>query len=188
MVSRIIPFLLSGVLLLPSSGLAADELTGDTKYACEALLCLSSGIRPGEGSPSLGRYFGITRKKWKDTLNARRDFLRLCPVSNDPGMPSLVEAIVNGAGRCDAAYLIRTLARRVQIKVCDESKRYWHSKDYDPCHYEIITVIDDKLPNYCVTYSEHEYTWKIGVKYVGEKMKGGKWVNLQTISGVGHEQ
>ena len=30
MVSRIIPFLLSGVLLLPSSGVAADELTGDT--------------------------------------------------------------------------------------------------------------------------------------------------------------
>ncbi len=73
-----------------------DELTGDTRYACEALLCLSSGIRPGECSPSLSRYFGITRKKWKDTLNARRDFLRLCPVSSDPGMPSLVEAIVNG--------------------------------------------------------------------------------------------
>lgn len=179
MVSRIIPFLLSGVLLFPSSGLAADELTGDTKYACEALLCLSSGIRPGECSPSLGRYFGITRKKWKDTLNARRDFLRLCPVSSDPGMPSLVEAIVNGAGRCDAAYLNRTLARRVQIKVCDEKKKpYWYSReDYNPCHYETITVIDDRLPNYCVKYSEHDYTWKVGVRYVGEKLKGGKWVD-----------
>ncbi len=93
-------------------------------------------------------------------------------------MPSLVEAIVNGAGRCDAAYLNRTLARRVQIRVCDETKPYWYSReDYNPCHYETITVIDDRLPNYCVTYSGHDYTWKIGVKYVGEKMKGGKWVD-----------
>ena len=71
MICRVIPFLLFGVLLVPSASLAADELTGDTRYACEALLCLSSGIRPGECSPSLSRYFGITRKKWKDTLNAR---------------------------------------------------------------------------------------------------------------------
>lgn len=180
MISRVIPFLLFGVLLFPSAGAAAEELTGDTRLSCEALLCLSSGTRPGECGPSLSRYFGISKKKWKDTLNARRDFLRQCPASNDPGMPSLVEAIINGAGRCDAAYLNRILARKMTILVCEEQtlkKRYWYDKDYNPCHYEEITVIEDRLPAYCVTYSEHDYTWKVGVRYAGEKMKGGKWID-----------
>ena len=30
-----------------------DLLTGTPKLACEAILCLSSGTRPGECSPSL---------------------------------------------------------------------------------------------------------------------------------------
>lgn len=54
-------------LLLPMQALAADarELTGDTKLACEAILCLSSGTRPGECGPSLSRYFGISHKNGK---------------------------------------------------------------------------------------------------------------------------
>ena len=38
-------------------------LDGDTKLACEALLCLSSGSRPHECGPSLSRYFGIHKRK-----------------------------------------------------------------------------------------------------------------------------
>ena len=37
----------------------AEELTGDTKLACEALLCLSSGTRPGECNESIKKYFSI---------------------------------------------------------------------------------------------------------------------------------
>lgn len=66
-------FLLT-LLLLPMQALAADhelpqidagqyELTGDTKLACEAILCLSSGKRPGECGPALSRYFGISHKE-----------------------------------------------------------------------------------------------------------------------------
>jgi hypothetical protein len=43
---------------------AADTtglLTGTPRLACEATLCLSSSLRPGECSPSLEHYFGIKR-------------------------------------------------------------------------------------------------------------------------------
>lgn len=84
-----------------------DLLTGDTRLACEALLCLSSGSRPSECSPSINRYFSIKHKHFSDTLKSRRNFLNLCPASKEQGMPQLVNALVNGAGRCDAAELNR---------------------------------------------------------------------------------
>ena len=59
-----------------------DVLTGDAKLACEALLCLPSAVRPSECTPSIQRYFSIRKKKWKNTLNARKAFLNLCPTSN----------------------------------------------------------------------------------------------------------
>ncbi|HIH2103653.1 TPA: TrbM/KikA/MpfK family conjugal transfer protein, partial [Campylobacter coli] len=62
---------LSATLLISSNAFADDILTGDTKLACEAILCLSSGTRPSECSSSLARYFSIKFKKpWK-TINAR---------------------------------------------------------------------------------------------------------------------
>ena len=101
-------FLLT-LFLLPARALAADhelpqidtsqyELSGDAGLACKAILCLSSGERPGECGPALSRYFGISKKKWKDTVRARRNFLNQCPtVGEDASMPTLVDAIVNGA-------------------------------------------------------------------------------------------
>ena len=98
-------FLLT-LFLLPARALAVDhelpqidtgqyELSGDTKLACEAILCLSSGTRPRECGPALSRYFGISKKKWKDTVRARRNFLNQCPtVGEDASMPTLVDAIV----------------------------------------------------------------------------------------------
>ncbi|MFQ9367613.1 MAG: TrbM/KikA/MpfK family conjugal transfer protein, partial [Bilophila wadsworthia] len=97
-------FLLA-LLLLPIPASATDhelpqidtgqyELSGDTKLACEAILCLSSGTRSGECGPALSRYFGISKKKWKDTVRARRNFLNQCPtVGEDASMPTLVDAI-----------------------------------------------------------------------------------------------
>lgn len=77
--------------LIASNDLSAsDVLTGDTKLACEAILCLSSAVRPAECSASLVRYFSIHFKKpWK-TLNARRAFLNLCPVQNNVNTEDLV--------------------------------------------------------------------------------------------------
>ncbi len=109
-------FLLALFTFLPIRAWADQELTGDTKLACEAILCLSSGTRPGECGPSLSRYFGISHKKWKDTVKVRRNFLNQCPtVGEDPSMPTLVEAILDGAGRCTADLLNRQLRKQVPV-------------------------------------------------------------------------
>ncbi|MDH2998034.1 hypothetical protein A1D22_09105 [Pasteurellaceae bacterium LFhippo2] len=63
-----------------------EELTGDTKLACEALLCLATGTRPSECNSAIKRYFSIRMKKPHDTFKARLNFLKLCPSDSDNGM------------------------------------------------------------------------------------------------------
>ncbi|MBT0963018.1 TrbM/KikA/MpfK family conjugal transfer protein [Denitromonas iodatirespirans] len=140
---------------------AQQVLTGDTRLACEAILCLSSGSRPSECSPSIRRYFNIHKRKWKDTLKARTNFLKLCPASNtDSNMNSLVGAIASGAGRCDAAYLNAT-------------NTVWNGGDNG------TSYIDNTLPSYCAAYANHSYTdvQSTVAVYVGSPQKGGFWAN-----------
>lgn len=160
-----------------------SELTGDTKLACEAILCLSSGTKPNECSPGISRYFGITHRKWSDTVNARRDFLNMCPRGQDdkPVDPALVENIVQGAGRCDAAYLNNTLARQVEKQVCPTS--WVSSNDDNGCYIKIVTIIGNSKPAYCSAFANSDYTYLLGVTYVGDPIDGGRWVN--DSSGVG---
>lgn len=138
--------------------LADGILRGDTRMACEAILCLSSAARPGACTPSLVRYFSISRKKWSDTVKARLNFLNLCPSSNQtPQMQSIVSAIANaasGGNRCDAASLNQTL--RVWNGVGDGG-------------YESIS---NQCPDYCANQVD-----KIMLpKYVGTPESGGYWV------------
>lgn len=140
-------------------------MTGDTRLACEAVLCLASGTRPSECAPSLNRYFSITARKFKDTLKKRRNFLNLCPVSNQtPEMSSLISAQVNGAGRCDAQALNSTLI----------SYRGWDSGE---------TYISNRMPDYCAAYTGHAYTDfnSSGTmpRYVGTPEEGGYWVEAR---------
>ncbi|CAB3744876.1 TrbM/KikA/MpfK family conjugal transfer protein [Achromobacter kerstersii] len=138
-----------------------DVLEGDKRLACEAILCLSSGTRPSECAPSLSRYFGINMKKLSDTLEARRDFLSLCPASEDSKeMSDLVRAISQGAGRCDAAAL------NVALKT-------WGGGNDDGG-----PIISNKRPGYCNAYVSHEYTaFDDGLPlYVGTPADGGYWV------------
>lgn len=144
---------------------AQEVLTGDTRLACEAVLCLASGTRPSECTPSLNRYFSITARKFKDTLKKRRNFLNLCPVSNQtPEMSSLISAQVNGAGRCDAQALNSTLI----------SYRGWDSGE---------TYISNRMPDYCAAYTGHAYTDfnSSGTmpRYVGTPEEGGYWVEAR---------
>lgn len=177
-------------------------LTGTTKLACEALLCLSSNVRPSECTPSLNHFFSITRKEWSDTLSARKAFLNLCPASSEVGMPELVDAIADGAGRCDAASLNR---RRIPVfrlfdirqkkwtawqtgqtayPVCTTNDldgrrifaRRWSDGDnYSFCQ-EKKTIIDSSLPSYCRPYVNHEYT-DLGLRFDGDPYAGGQWVD-----------
>lgn len=64
---------------MPLSASAQDVLTGDTKLACEAILCLASPTRPTECAASIAKYFSISLRRFSQTLRARRNFLSLCP-------------------------------------------------------------------------------------------------------------
>lgn len=144
---------------------AQEVLSGDTRLACEAVLCLSSGTRPSECSPSLNRYFGIKKKKFSDTIKARLNFLNLCPVSSQtPEMRSLVSAISRGAGRCDAASLNSTL-------------RSWSGWD------DGYMYISNRMPDYCSIYTSHSYTDFNSsgtlARYVGTPERGGYWVEAR---------
>ena len=132
---------------------------GVTRLACEALLCLSSSVRPGACSPSLSYYFDIVKKTMSGTISARLDFLNLCPVASQTSeMQSLVSAISRGAGRCDTASL-----NRMQY--------------YDPV--SGASYVSNQYPAYCNAYYSHSYTdFMAGYlpKYVGALERGGYWV------------
>ncbi|NMD08961.1 MAG: conjugal transfer protein TrbM [Phyllobacteriaceae bacterium] len=138
---------------------AQEVLTGDTKLACEALLCLGSGTRPNECAPSLARYFGISYRKFSDTIKGRANFLNLCPASNQtPQMQSFASAIANGAGRCDPASLNVNMLR------------WWGNNGN--------VYISNQLPDYCAAYISNQYSNLGGLtpKYVGVPERDGYWV------------
>lgn len=147
-----------------------DLLTGDTRLACEATLCLSTAHRPGECNSSIRRYFSIKHKKMGDTIRARHNFLKLCPASNEQGMPDLVRAIANGAGRCDAAELNRVNRATYTVTRC------YGSGDRETCTTIEKPYIKNNKPNYCSAYFDHEWT-QLGTRYVGQEKNGGRWVD-----------
>lgn len=155
-----------------SSQNLVQELTGDTRLACEAILCLSTGNRPSECNPSIRRYFSIKHRRLHNTIRARHDFLRQCPSSNEQGMPELVQAIANGAGRCDAAELNRinraTYTKRIRETTGRMSDRGWITIE--------VPYIRNAKPAYCSAYFDHGWT-QVGTRYVGEEKNGGRWVD-----------
>ena len=158
---------LIAVLLFPRCAKAQGVLTGDTALACEAILCLSSGVQPGECTPSLDRYFGISFDDWFKTVRARLAFLELCPVSNQtPQMTSLINAISNGAGQCDPTSLNATL-------------RMWCGVSTYQGYNAVC--ISDTLPDYCSAYFTNAYTnfSSNTPRYVGTPKTGGYWVAAQ---------
>lgn len=157
---------------------AQDILTGDTRLACEAVLCLSSGVRPGECQPALNKYFSIWDKKPHKMIQKRIDFLNLCPAANEKGMPELISAIGNGAGRCDADYLNTHNKRTYRERVCTYTG-IGRFEDNATCEVVTRTVISNTLPKYCGIYQNHEWTYQVGVKYVGTPESGGKWAEAK---------
>ncbi len=166
-------------LTLPS--LEDTYLTGDTRLACEAILCLSSGTRPGECSKALARYFNITRRLFSDTLRARRSFLRLCPDSGAPGMEGLTATLAKAAGRCTADILNRSTAYGLTLDITEDKGRWYNpclytNRDDDcrggwttePARYtKSVTVRSDQAPDYCRAYQGHEWTYQVGASYQG---------------------
>ena len=161
--------------LANSTEFKPDLLTGLPRLACEAILCLSSSVRPSECAPSLAHYFGINLKTWADTVRARRNFLQMCPASKEPGMPDLISAISSGAGRCDAA-MLNQRNRRTAYRIRKDYLNYETGAAQYVTQFE---AIDDVKPLYCLVYENNEYTADLGTKYVGDPFKGGFWVEAK---------
>jgi hypothetical protein len=132
----------------------ASMLGGDEKLACEALLCLAAATVPPECRPSLSKYFSIVLKTISKTIRARQDFLNLCPVSKDEGMPGLIAVISNGAGQCD----LESLNRPVNP-----------GRDEAP-------YVSDGMPSACAAYYSHPMIQQTPPRYVGKPSEGGFWV------------
>ncbi|WP_426197139.1 TrbM/KikA/MpfK family conjugal transfer protein [Massilia sp. DWR3-1-1] len=149
-----------------SAGAADNEYSGDTKLACEAILCLSTGSRPSECAPSIRRYFNITKRKPSDTLKARKNFLKMCPAATqDQNMSGLVDAITNGAGRCDTAALNSALM--VWRDGADDGNGY---------------TVSNRLPDYCSNYAGNVNTDLKPPVYLGSVERGGRWVDADSYS------
>lgn len=141
-------------------------LTGDKRLACEAILCLSTGSRPNECTPSIHRYFSI---RGKHAFRDRINFLKQCPSSNENGMNDLINTLVEGSGRCDAAALNRTNRRF--------SNGRWGISSVKPAHCQALenhpwtdvrrTVFQ---PVYCTNGTT-------GFGQPNRYVCGGKWVN-----------
>jgi hypothetical protein len=149
--------------MIPATASAQEMLTGDTRLACEAILCLSTGTQPGECTPSLRRYFSISHRKLSDTIRGRINFLNLCPAANQtPPMAALVHAQANGAGRCDATSL-------------NAVARSWTGSD------EGMVYVSNQMPSYCTAYTSNAYTDFSGAvpRYVGIPERAGYWVEAR---------
>ncbi|ENU8444917.1 TrbM/KikA/MpfK family conjugal transfer protein [Campylobacter coli] len=171
------------LLFIGSNAFADDILTGDTKLACEAILCLSSGTRPAECGPSLARYFAIHFKKpWK-TIDARRAFLNLCPIQNDANIEDLVlnnlvddVLPVSDPRQCTPNYL------NTQV----ETKRSYST-------FGIMSYrINPNMPNFCHALINHAYTDYKTPKYkcTGEFYNSLEWklsAKLQLITQQAYE-
>ena len=149
-----------------------EELTGDTRTACEVILCLSSAQGRGikECQAPLRKYFSIhvSGKHWyRKTLEARRRFLDLCPAANENAkMSALTTAVQHQEYACDAGTLnSRTETRRNWVRRSSEdggsfSRRLVRTQAY--------------IPDFCKALYDHEFTEYKQIqkpKYVGDANK-----------------
>ncbi|WP_334189722.1 TrbM/KikA/MpfK family conjugal transfer protein [Noviherbaspirillum sp.] len=163
---RLLSLSVGGLLSLPSipAAHAQEILTGDTRLACEAVLCLASSQRPDECTPSVRRFFSIQHRRVADTIRGRSNFLRLCPASDsDENMRRLVESIAAGAGRCSAQALNHTLTA--------PSARPSEGNGH-------LSNVGNVMPAYCTAYLTNPYTDLQATRpvYVGTPERGGLWV------------
>jgi hypothetical protein len=144
-------------------------LTGDTRLACEAILCLATGVQPAACTPSINRLYSIVLRNWSRTLSARKAFLGLCPTgSNDPLLASLRDNIAANAQRCSPSQL--NMAGGAERRTQDEDGLYQPGRgvsEYIP--------IPREMPFQCEAYFNHPYTHNLRPVYIGQPEYGGYW-------------
>lgn len=147
-------------LILNSATFAADEFTGDTKLACEAILCLSSGTRPSECMPSLTKFFSIIAKKPWETIQLRKNFLQLCPTDQNIDInhdyANLIDTLSETSSSCDADTLNKNIEEH---RVIADGNRITKIR------------VNPNMPDYCVKLARHHYTDIKRLKYTCDTNK-----------------
>jgi hypothetical protein len=145
-----------------------EELTGDTKLACEAILCLSSGERPEECTPSINHYFSLKAKKMSDTIKKRRNFLQLCPDGGDTEdlvYKDLKENVLPNSDprKCTAEYLNKQIEVQENNSYNSNSNSGIYTSSYQT--YRVNPVV----PRECQALYSHSYTDLNQPQYVCDK-------------------
>ena len=141
-----------------------DELTGDKKLACEAILCLSSGEKPHECDKALKRYYSIHYKKPNKTLKARKNFLKLCPKDNsDDEVSNYIDNTLANAGECTEDALNKRLQRQSKQKSEGRGKIWYYR-------------VNPNLPQACLDLMNSKYSYGINFKYTCT----GQWYSFST--------
>jgi len=166
---RRISFIFVAILIIMSTSIKAQtlntqrvdaqEMDGETQLSCAAILCLASATRPAECMPPVMHYFSIVRRRFWETLQARLDFLNLCPVNGAGGMDAMKSALVRGSGRCDAASL-------------NVENFVYQDRGGDG-------YVSNELPDFCSVYFGNEYVRVEMPRYVGTPARGGFWVEAK---------
>lgn len=129
---------------------AGDELTGDVKLACEAILCLSSSTRPTECNKSLAKYFSISAKKWSKTVTKRKDFLKLCPAADDTAVDNVLESLTTDIAKLKNNCTAEEFNKRIE-------QRWQKVGGRDGITYSYYRV-DPSIPDDCANLAKHIYT------------------------------
>ncbi|WP_295452688.1 TrbM/KikA/MpfK family conjugal transfer protein [uncultured Thiodictyon sp.] len=117
---------------------AQEALTGDSRDACEAILCLAAPTQPAECAAAITRYFSFA-------FMERPAFLNKCPAAQQTAqmatLTSNVSQIVQYGSACDTATLASQLnqeysACQATYNQCQTSYRFCIdtsiSSNYDP--------------------------------------------------------
>ena len=159
-----------------------EYLSGDTRSACEALICLASPVKPPECASAIARYFAIKFKKPWETLQARKNFLNLCPTNNkDLNLKNYKTGIF---AFVDLECTIPSLNARVETKRDAFKKTICH---YDVDGEQVCRVVDKigfrinpNLTNSCKLlasshYSDYRLKYTCNNKfYTKEEWESGK--------------
>ncbi|HDX1051057.1 TPA: hypothetical protein RNY11_002090 [Pasteurella multocida] len=130
-------------------------LSAEAELACTVILCMSSseGYKVSECRDPIRKYFQIKAKKWHQTIQKRRNFLKLCPdetASNDMKLATLTYSFAEQTHGCD----VNTLNQQIERK----RRRI---KDDNGSTIQTYYRVLNKLPKFCEDIYKHEYTdWK----------------------------
>lgn len=150
---------------------AKDELEGDVRLACEAILCLAAlGSAPSECAKSLKKFFSFKGKSLKQIINARKNFLKGCPKENNGQSDAQYDDYLEKLTKVDDSCSPEMLNNNVEEKIV-------YFELYGEPASKSIYRIDPTLPPDCRALSSHDYAILYKPRYTcsGEFYEQDDW-------------